>query len=209
MTGDEVLRVGVLASGSGSNFQALVDALHVPSSRARIECLVCNVPGALVLERAKAAKVPGVVVDHKAFERREQYDTVVAEALAAHRVELVVLAGYLRLVTPTFLARFPGRVVNVHPALLPAFPGLHAARQALEYGAAIAGCTVHFVDEGTDTGPIIAQAAVPVLPDDTEASLVARIQREEHRLFPAVVQAIARGEITLQGRRVRRARVIP
>lgn len=134
---------------------------------------------------------------------REQFDDAVAQALIDRRIELVCLAGYMRLVTPAFLRRFPGKVINLHPALLPSFPGLHAVRQALEAGVRVAGCTVHFVDEGTDTGPIIAQAAVPVLPGDDEASLAARIQREEHRLYPVVVRALARGAVKLFGRKVK------
>ena len=203
-----MMRVGVLASGSGSNFQALVDALHREGSPARVTCLICNVPGAKVLERAAKAGVEAITIDHKAFPSREAFDAHLAKELGDRGVELIVLAGYMRLVTPALLSRFPGRVVNVHPALLPAFPGLHAPRQALACGVAISGCTVHFVDEGTDTGPIIAQAAVPVLPDDDEASLTARIQKEEHRLFPAVVREIARGTISVEGRRVKRPGVI-
>ncbi|MBL8922495.1 MAG: phosphoribosylglycinamide formyltransferase [Myxococcaceae bacterium] len=202
------MRVGVLASGSGSNFQALVDALHVEGSPARVLCLICNVPGAKVLDRARQAGVEAVALDHKTFASREAFDQRLAAELEQREVQLVCLAGYMRLVTRAFLSRFPGRVVNVHPALLPAFPGLHAARQALEYGTALAGCTVHFVDEGTDTGPIIAQAAVPVLPGDDEAALTARIQKEEHRLFPAVVRAIAAGAVRLEGRKVVRREVI-
>ncbi|MDP3234010.1 MAG: phosphoribosylglycinamide formyltransferase [Myxococcales bacterium] len=202
------MRVGVLASGSGSNFQALVDALHREGSPARVSCLICNVPGAKVLERAAKAGVEALVIDHKTFPSRDAFDAHLAWELSARGVELVALAGYMRLVTPALLSRFPGRVVNVHPALLPAFPGLHAPRQALAYGVAISGCTVHFVDEGTDTGPIIAQAAVPVLPDDDEASLGARIQKEEHRLFPAIVREIALGTISVEGRRVKRPGVI-
>lgn len=203
-----MMRVGVLASGSGSNFQALVDSLHVEGSPARVCCLLCNVPGAKVIDRAAKAGVESVVIDHKTFASREAYDTRVAEELSSRGVELVCLAGYMRLVTPALLSKFAARVINVHPALLPSFPGLHAPKQAMEHGAVIAGCTVHFVDEGTDTGPIIAQAAVPILPTDDEAALTARIQREEHRLFPAVVRAIATKAVTLEGRRVKRAQVI-
>ena len=194
--------MGVLASGSGSNFQSLVDALNVAGSPARVELLVCNVPGARVIERARAAGVEVVVIDHRAAGPREAFDAQVVEALSARKLELVCLAGYMRLVTPTFLRAFPGKVLNLHPALLPSFPGLHAVKQALDAGVKVAGCTVHFVDEGTDTGPIIAQAAVQVLPGDDEARLGARIHAEEHRLYPAVVQAIARGHVTQSGRLV-------
>ena len=198
-----MMRVGVLASGSGSNFSALVQALNVEGSPARVEVLVCNIPGAKVLERAAAAGVEALLIDHKQAPSREQFDLEIAQALIDRQIELVCLAGYMRLVTPTFLRRFPGKVINIRPALLPAFPGLHGVRQAIDHGVSVAGCTVHFVDEGTDTGPIIAQAAVQVLPGDDEGSLSARIQREEHRLYPAVVNAIARGQVKLEGRKVR------
>ncbi|MEW6431907.1 MAG: phosphoribosylglycinamide formyltransferase [Myxococcota bacterium] len=197
-----MMRVGVLASGSGSNFQALVDALNVPGSPAEVAVLVCNVAGARVLDRARAAGVAAVLMVHRRWPNREAYDAAVADELARHGVDLICLAGYMRLVSPTFLKRFPGKVINLHPALLPSFPGLNAVRQALAAGVKVTGCTVHFVDEGTDTGPIIAQAAVPVLPNDDEASLGARIHEQEHRLFPTVVKAIAEGRVRLQGRQV-------
>ena len=197
-----MIRVGVLASGGGSNFSALVEALNVPASPARVEVLICNVPGAKVLERAAEAGVEAVLLDHRLVPSREQFDETIAQALIDRRIELVCLAGYMRLVSPTFLRRFPGKVINIHPALLPSFPGLHSVRQAIECGVRVAGCTVHFVDEGTDTGPIIAQAAVPVSQGDDEAALAARIQKEEHRLYPAVVRALGRGAVKLEGRRV-------
>lgn len=196
------MRVGVLASGSGSNFQALLNALNVAGSPARVELLVCNVPGAKVLERAVAAGVESVLIDHQRLPTRAHFDEAVAQVLIDRKIELVCLAGYMRLVTPAFLRRFPGKVINLHPALLPSFPGLHGVRQAIDAGVRVAGCTVHFVDEGTDTGPIIAQACVPVLPQDDEATLAARIQLEEHRLYPAVVRAIANGEVKVEGRKV-------
>lgn len=198
-----MIRVGVLASGSGSNFSALTEALNVEGSPARVELLICNVPGAKVLERAQKAGVEAVLLDHKSHSSRETFDEAVAQTIIDRKIELICLAGYMRLVTPAFLRRFPGKVINIHPALLPAFPGMHGVRQAIAAGVKVAGCTVHFVDEGTDTGPIIAQAAVPVLPSDDEASLAQRIHAEEHRLYPAVVRAIARGEVQLEGRRVR------
>jgi phosphoribosylglycinamide formyltransferase 1 len=198
-----MISVGVLASGSGSNFSALVEGLNVPGTPARVELLLCNVPGAKVLERAQKAGVEAVLIDHKTHASRESFDEAVAQTLIDRKIELVCLAGYMRLVTPAFLRRFAGKVINIHPALLPAFPGMHGVRQAIAAGVRVAGCTVHFVDEGTDTGPIIAQAAVPVLPGDDEASLAQRIHAEEHRLYPAVVRAIARGDVQLEGRRVR------
>jgi phosphoribosylglycinamide formyltransferase-1 len=196
-----MMRVGVLASGSGSNFQALVDSLRASGSPARVELLFCNVPGAKVVERAQQAGVPSVLVASKGFSGdRTAYDARVVEELERHRVELVCLAGYMRLVTPTLLRAFPGRVLNIHPALLPSFPGLHGVKQAIDAGVRVSGCTVHFVDEGMDTGPIIAQAAVPVLPTDDEAALAKRIMVEEHRLFPAVVRALAEGRVRLNER---------
>lgn len=203
-----MMRVGVLASGSGSNFQSLVDALTDEDSPARVELLVCNVPGARVLDRAAAAGVPSRLIDHRKFASRDAYDAHLVEALRERQIELVCLAGYMRLVSPAFLAAFPHRVLNIHPALLPSFPGLHAARQALQAGVKLTGCTVHFVDEGTDTGPIIAQAAVPVLPDDDEQRLITRINQQEHRLYPAVVKALARGQVTISGRTVHLAEAL-
>jgi phosphoribosylglycinamide formyltransferase 1 len=197
-----MMQVGVLASGSGSNFQALVEGVAGDPS-IQIVALLCNRPGARVFERAKALGVPSQLMDHTQWPSREAYDEALAAELTSRGVDWVCLAGYMRLVTPRFLSAFPGRVVNIHPALLPSFPGLHGARQALEAGVRVSGCTVHLVDQGTDTGPIIAQATVPVLPTDNEAALAARIQVQEHRLYPLVVRAIARGEVTLDGGRVR------
>ena len=172
--------------------------------------MVCNVPGARALERARAAGVAAELLPSKGVVDREAYDREVVARLVAHRVDLVCLAGWMRLVTPAFLGAFAPtpasrgcpRVMNVHPALLPSFPGLHAQRQALHYGVRFTGCTVHFVDAGTDTGPVIAQAAVPVLQGDDEASLSARILVEEHRIYPLAVQWFAQGRLELSGRRV-------
>jgi phosphoribosylglycinamide formyltransferase 1 len=197
------LRVGVLVSGSGTNLQAILDAAAADDlGGARVAAVVSNRPDAYGLERARAAGVPAVLVDHKAFAGREPFEDALIEALRQHQVELVALAGFMRLLTPRFLRAFPERVVNIHPALLPSFPGTHAQQQAFDYGVRITGCTVHFVDEGTDSGPVIAQAAVPVLPDDTEETLAARILREEHRIYPHVLRLIATGRVTRAGRRV-------
>jgi phosphoribosylglycinamide formyltransferase-1 len=197
------VNVGVLASGGGTNLQALMGAAaRGELGPARIAAVGVNVPGCGALERARQAGLPTFVVDHKAFPSREGFDAALVEALRKHGVELVVLAGFMRLLTPVFLNAFPHRVVNIHPALLPMFPGTHAQKQAFDYGVKISGCTVHFVDAGTDTGPIIAQAVVPVLETDDEESLRARILAEEHRLFPAAVRAVAEGRVTVEGRRV-------
>jgi phosphoribosylglycinamide formyltransferase-1 len=198
----EPLALGVLLSGSGTNLQALIDAIAAGHLQARIAVVISNLPDAVGIERARRAGVPAVVLAHSAAPSRETYDRQLVEQLRSHGVELVVLAGFMRLVTPVLLNAFPSRVVNVHPALLPAFPGLHAERQALAHGARLTGVTVHFVDEETDHGPILAQAAVPILPDDTEATLHARVQRQEHRLYPFAIQLIAAGRVRIEGRQV-------
>ncbi len=188
--------IGVLASGNGSNLQALLDAeLGAP-----IRVMICNKPGARALDRARAAGVEALLLDHTTFADRDAFDRALAEALTARGVTWVALAGFMRIIGPAMLAAFPARIVNVHPALLPAFPGLHAQRQALAAGARISGCTVHLVDAGMDTGPILAQAAVPVLAGDDEAALSRRILAREHQLFPAVVRALVRGELGADGR---------
>jgi phosphoribosylglycinamide formyltransferase-1 len=197
------MKVGVLASGGGSNLQALLDAgARGELGPARVAVVGVNVPGCGALERAAAAGVPSFVIDHRSYAARVDFDRALIAALRAHEVDLVVLAGFMRLLTPEVLAAFPRRVINVHPALLPAFPGVHAQGQAFRYGVKIAGCTVHFVDEGTDSGPIIAQTAVAVLDDDDEERLRLRILAEEHRLLPAVVRAIAEGRVQGSGRKV-------
>jgi len=189
------VNLGVLVSGSGTNLQAILDAVASGRLRAKIAVVISNVATAKALDRAKGANVPTAVVDHKAFTGREAFDAALVETLRAHQVDCVVLAGFMRLVTPVLLGAFPNRVVNIHPALLPAFPGVHAQRQALEYGARVTGCTVHFVDAGMDTGPIIAQSTVPVLDGDDEAALVARLLEKEHALLPEVLQWIADGRV--------------
>ena len=185
-----MIRVGVLASGNGSNFQALVDNLNVDGSPARVVSLISNVETAKVIDRARKANIDSSFVDPKEASSRQAYDEIIAAKLVRQNIDLVCLAGYMRIVSPAFLKHFPNRVINIHPALLPSFPGLHGVRQALAAGVRISGCTVHFVDEGTDTGPIIAQARVRVRGDDTVDSLRARIQAAEHELLPAVVRSL-------------------
>jgi phosphoribosylglycinamide formyltransferase-1 len=197
------MKVGVLASGSGSNLQALIDSWKNGSlAPGELTVVGANVAGCLALERATQAGIDTFVLSHKTFASREDFDRALAAQMRGRGVELVVLAGFMRVLTAAFLDAFPMRVVNIHPALLPAFAGTHAQKQALDYGVKLAGCTVHFVDAGTDTGPIIAQAAVPVLPGDDEESLRQRILVEEHRLLPAVVRAVANGQVSVDGRRV-------
>lgn len=205
--GDRPLVLGVLVSGSGTNLQAIIDAVAAGRLGAKIGVVVSNVASAKALDRARAAGIETAVVDHKAYPTREAFDAAVVEVLRAHAVGCVVLAGFMRLVTPVLLGAFQNRVVNIHPALLPAFPGVHAQAQALAYGVRVTGCTVHFVDTGVDTGPIIAQSTVPVLDDDTEDSLRERLLAKEHELLPAVLQWIAEGRVEVvpgaEGRRPR------
>lgn len=196
------LRLGVLASGGGSNLQAIIDRCADNSLAAEIVLVLSNVPGAGALARAEKAGLATCCLDHRSYPDRESFDRAVIETLQDAGVELVVLAGFMRIIGATFVAAFPQRIINIHPALLPAFPGLHVQRKALEYGARFAGCTVHFVDGGVDTGPIIIQAVVPVLDDDTEATLAARILVQEHRIYPQAIQLIAEGRLRIEGRRV-------
>jgi phosphoribosylglycinamide formyltransferase-1 len=199
---DDPLRVGVLVSGSGTNLQALLDAARSPGSAFRIVVVVSNVPGVRAIERARNAGVPAIVEPHRGLER-DRHEQLVHQHLIDAGAEVVVLAGYMRVLTSTLLQHWPRRVVNVHPALLPAFPGMHGARQALDHGCRVAGCTVHLVDDGVDTGPILAQAAVPVLDHDDETTLQERIQSVEHQLLPAVITAIGRGLVVVNDGRVR------
>jgi phosphoribosylglycinamide formyltransferase-1 len=192
-----MIRLGVLVSGTGTNLQAILDAVAEKRLDARVEVVVSNVAGAGALERARAAGVATVVVNHKEHADRRAFDAALVEVLRARGVEVVVLAGFMRLLTGVLLDAFPMRVVNVHPSLLPAFPGVHSQKQALDYGVRVAGCTVHFVDAGTDTGPIIAQAAVPVEDGDDEESLRTRILAREHELLPRVLQWLAEGRVVV------------
>ena len=202
-----LIRLGVLVSGTGSNLQAILDAVAHKTLDARVAVVVSNVAGAGGLERARAAGVETVVVDHTAYADRRAFDAAVVEVLRARGVEVVVLAGFMRLVTDVLLGAFPMRVVNVHPSLLPAFPGVHSQKQALDYGVRVAGCTVHFVDDGTDTGPIVAQAAVPVEDGDDAESLRLRILAHEHELLPRVLQWMAEGRVTVEAVAGGRAKV--
>ncbi|HMJ57111.1 MAG TPA: phosphoribosylglycinamide formyltransferase [Polyangiaceae bacterium] len=191
------VKLGILVSGSGTNLQAILDATRAGALDAEVSLVISNQPGVRALDRAKEAGVPTRVISHRDFADRNLFDAELVEALRRAGATHVVLAGFMRVLTAVLLDAFPWRVVNIHPALLPAFPGIHAQRQALAYGVKVAGCTVHFVDGGTDTGPIIAQAVVPVLEGDTEESLSTRILAEEHRLLVAVLAAIADGDVTV------------
>jgi phosphoribosylglycinamide formyltransferase-1 len=198
-----MLRLGVLASGRGTNLQAILDAIDAGRCPARVVVVVSDRAEAGALERARRASIEAVHVEPQAGADRAAFDQAVAAVLAKHDVQLVCLAGYMRLLSPGFVTAYRHRILNVHPALLPAFPGLHAQRQALAHGVKVTGATIHFVDDGMDTGPIVLQAAVPVREDDTEASLSARIRAEEHRLFPEAIRLFAEGRLAVDGRQVR------
>jgi phosphoribosylglycinamide formyltransferase-1 len=198
----EVKKVGVLISGRGSNLQALIDAQQAGELGGEIAVVISNVPTAPGLERARAAGIAAVVLDHRGH-TREDHEREVLEMLQRHAVDLVCLAGYMRLLSPLFIRAFAGRILNIHPSLLPAFPGLEAQRQALEYGVKISGATVHIVNEGLDAGPIVVQEAVPVMEGDTPAELAARTLLAEHRIYPRAVRILLDGRYRVDGRRVR------
>jgi phosphoribosylglycinamide formyltransferase 1 len=197
------LRLGVLASGGGTNLQSIIGQCQTGQIDAEITLVLCNNPGAGALSRAEQAGLPHLCIDHRDFNDRQSFDRAVVAALKNAGVELVVLAGFMRIISDVFLEAYPQRIINIHPALLPAFPGLHVQQQALDYGARFAGCTVHFVDSGVDTGPIISQAIVPVFDDDTEETLSARILLQEHKIYPQAIQLIAENRVRIDGRRVR------
>jgi phosphoribosylglycinamide formyltransferase-1 len=198
-----MIRLGILLSGRGSNFEAI--AFNVTSGRldARIAVVISNRPDARGLEKARERGIPAVCIPSKGVPR-EEYDRQLVAELKAREVELVCLAGYMRLLSPVFVREFPMRVLNIHPSLLPSFPGLDAQQQALQHGVKVSGCTVHFVDEDLDAGPIILQAAVPVVDNDTAETLAARILREEHRIYSEAIALVASGNFRVEGRRVMR-----
>jgi len=195
-------RIGVLLSGRGSNFEALAESVsegRIPN--AGIAIVISNMPQAMGLERAQARGIPARAIPSKGLQR-ETYDRQVAAVLQEYKVDLICLAGYMRLLSPYFVAAFPQRILNIHPSLLPSFPGLESQKQALEYGVQFTGCTVHFVDENLDAGPIVLQATVPVLNGDDEHSLAGRILKEEHRVYTEAVKLILEGKYRIEGRRV-------
>src|SRR3990167_3811556 len=194
--------IGVLVSGSGTNLQAIIDHIEAKRLDAKIEVVLSNKADAYGLVRAENHGIATEVLDHKQFPSREAYDRAVVDLLRARGVDLVVLAGFMRLLSPVFVKAYSNRIMNIHPALLPAFPGLHVQKKAVDHGVRFSGCTVHFVNEGCDEGPIIIQAVVPVYPDDTEESLSARIQKEEHRIYPGAIQLHSEGRLHVVGRKV-------
>ncbi len=201
-----LVRLGVLASGRGSNLQAIIDAIERDALSAEIAVVISNKQDAVALERARTHGAPAVWLDPKPFagrpESREAYDRAVLEVLQKHEVDVVLLAGYMKIVTAVLVSAYENRMMNIHPSLLPSFPGLDVQKKAIEHGCKIAGCTVHFVTEGVDEGPIIIQAAVPIVEGDTADTLAARILEHEHRIYPRAVQLYAEGRLRVEGRRV-------
>jgi phosphoribosylglycinamide formyltransferase-1 len=198
----EKLPIAVLISGGGTNLQAIIDAIAGNRLDAKIEVVLSNRADAFGLVRAKNHGIPTEILDHKAFPSREAYDQAVVDLLRARSVQLVALAGFMRLLSPVLVRAFSNRIMNIHPALLPSFPGLHVQKKALEHGVRFSGCTVHFVNQECDEGPIIIQAVVPVFPDDSEEQLAERILQQEHRIYPRAIQLYAEGRLHVVGRKV-------
>ncbi len=196
------LAIGVLASGRGSNLAAIMAAIDRGEIAGQIKVVISDHGQAPALERARRAGIKALPILRAQYESKRQFEAALAAALQEAKVELVVLAGFMRLLSADFVAQFPGRIMNIHPALLPSFPGLEAQRQAVDYGVRVSGCTVHFVDQGMDSGPVILQATVPVLPTDSPEELAARILVQEHRLYPEAVSLYAAGRLSIRGRKV-------
>jgi phosphoribosylglycinamide formyltransferase-1 len=198
----KIIKLGVLVSGRGSNLQAIIDNIEKGALSAEIAVVISDQADAYALERARKHKIPAVHIDAKRYGTRDTYDAALVGELKKRTVDLVCLAGFMRLITPVLIKAFPNRILNIHPSLLPAFPGLHVQKKALNHGVKFSGCTVHFVDEGVDTGPIIIQAVVPVLDNDTENSLSERILKQEHKIYSRAIQLFAEGRLTIEGRHV-------
>lgn len=198
-----MINVGVLISGRGSNLQAIIDASEKGDVPAKVAVIVSDKPDAYGLERARKHNIPAAVFEPRKFADKNTYELEIVKTLKHYGVDLVCLAGYMRIVGPVLLEHYRGKMMNIHPALLPSFPGLHVQKAALDHGVKVSGATVHFVDEGCDTGPIVVQAAVPVLEDDTEETLSARILEQEHKLYPQAIKLFAEGKLKIEGRRVK------
>jgi phosphoribosylglycinamide formyltransferase-1 len=197
-----MLTIGVLASGRGSNFQAIIDSIESGFLKAQVAVLITDNPEAYAIQRAQKHNIEPLIIKPGDFSGKDAYYSHIAEILKSKGVNLVILAGFMRVVGRALIREFQNRIMNIHPALLPSFPGLHGQKQASDYGVKISGCTVHFVDEGVDTGPIIIQAAVPAYEDDTEDSLAERILKQEHRIFPMAVKLFSEGKIEVRERKV-------
>jgi len=197
-----MINIGVLVSGRGTNLQEIIEAIEEGKIAGEIKVVISDNPDAYALKRAQQYHIDTRYVDFKEFKNREDYDKEIIKTLKEKKIELVVLAGYMRILSPYFIRTYKNKIINIHPALLPSFPGLHAQRQTLEYGAKVSGCTVHFVDEGVDSGPIILQRAVEVSDDDTEESLAEKILKEEHQIYPRAIQLFSESKLMIKGRRV-------
>ena len=195
-------KLGILCSGRGSNLASIIDAIERGEIPAEIAVVIADKRDAYALERARAKGIPAVAVVHRDFTERADFERAMLDELHAYGVTLVILAGFMRILSPVFVHAYTGRILNIHPALLPSFPGAHAHRDALAYGVKVSGCTVHFVDEGMDSGPIILQASVPVAEDDTEETLAARVLEQEHRIFPEAIKLYVEDRLRTDGRRV-------
>ncbi|HBY57528.1 MAG TPA: phosphoribosylglycinamide formyltransferase [Candidatus Atribacteria bacterium] len=197
-----MINIGVLVSGRGTNLQAIIEAIKEGKIEGKISIVISDNRDAFALKRAEQNNIETRYINFKSFENREDYDKKIVEYLKEKDVDLVVLAGYMRILSPYFIKMYKNKIMNIHPALLPSFPGLHAQRQAIEYGVKISGCTVHFVDEGVDSGPIILQKEVEVKDDDTEESLAEKILKEEHQIYPQAIQLFCQGRLIVKGRKV-------
>ena len=198
----DILAIGILASGRGSNFQSIIDSIESGNLSAKIAILITDKSDAYAIERASKHNIETLIIKPSDFSDKNEYYSHIAVELKKRNVGLVVLAGFMRVVGKALIDQFPDRVINIHPALLPSFPGLHGHKDAIDYGVRISGCTVHFADEGVDTGPIIMQAAVPAYHDDTEDTLSERILKQEHRIYPYAIKLFAEGKISIDGRKV-------
>ena len=196
-------KIAILVSGGGSNLQSIIDSVESGYLKLQIAVVLSNKENVHGLTRAENHGIPAEILRHGDFESREDFETRLIEVLDGYSVDLVVLAGFMRVLTPLFVNHYHHRIINIHPAILPSFPGTHGQKQALDYGVRFSGCTTHFVDEGTDTGPIIIQAIVPILPDDTEESLGTRILKEEHRIFPESLKLWSERRLLIEGQKVR------
>ena len=194
-------KLAVLCSGRGSDLQSIIDAINAKKFSAEIAIVITDKPNVMALERAEKAGIKNICVDRKLFDNRADFEAEILKNLG--EIDLVVLAGFMRILSPDFVKKFSGRLMNIHPSLLPAFPGAHAHRDVLAYGVKVSGCTVHFVDEGTDSGPIILQKAVEVFDDDTEETLSARVLEQEHEIYPQAIKLFVEGKLKIEGRKVK------
>ena len=197
-----MVNIGILVSGNGTNMQSIIEAIEAGKIDGKICIVISDNPNAYALKRAKKYNIETRYINYKEFSNREEYDKKIVSLLKEKNCDLVVLAGYMKILTPYFINIYKNKIMNIHPALLPSFPGLHVQKKAIDYGVKISGCTVHFVDEGLDSGPIIIQRAVEVIGDDTEETLAKRILKEEHKIYPRAIQLFAQGRLTIKGRKV-------